>query len=66
MTTSAAPLLFETETLNAIKRRREDLLKRLKRGGVDAHTRVKREERLKQLTAQQMEIETALHMGGRH
>lgn len=58
--------LFETETLNAIRKQREDLLKRLKRGGVDAHTRVKREERLKVLTAQQMEIETALQMGGRH
>ncbi|MCT7667634.1 hypothetical protein [Shinella kummerowiae] len=62
----AAPLLFETETLNAIKKQREDLLKRLKRGGVDAHTRVKREERLKQLTVQQMEIETLLRLGGLH
>lgn len=58
--------LYETETLKAIQKQREDLLKRLKRGGVDAHTRVRREERLKVLTAQQMEIETALRMGGRH
>lgn len=56
--------LFETQTLNAIREQREELLKRLKRGGVDAHTRVRREERLKLLTAQQMEIETALRMGG--
>nr|WP_298099728.1 hypothetical protein [uncultured Shinella sp.] len=63
----AAPLpLFETETLNAIRKQREDLLKRLKRGGVDAHTRVKREERLKTLTAQQIEIETAFGLGGHH
>lgn len=58
--------LFETETLKAIREQREELLRRLKRGGVDAHTRVKREERLKALTAQQIEIETALRMGGKH
>lgn len=55
--------LFETQTLRAIREEREDLLKRLQRGGVDAHTRIKREERLKVLTARQIEIETALKMG---
>ncbi len=61
----AAPVsLFETETLKALQKQREDLLKRLKKGGVDAHTRVKREEKLKLLTMQQMEIETLLHLGG--
>ena len=64
MERAASLPLFETDTLKAIRRQREELLRRLKRGGVDAHTRVKREERLKLLTAQQMEIETALHMGG--
>lgn len=63
MGTAALPL-FETETLTAIRAEREDLLKRLQRGGVDAHTRIKREERLKVLTARQIEIETALHLGG--
>ncbi len=55
--------LFETQTLKAIQAEREDLLRRLQRGGVDAHTRIKREERLKVLTARQIEIETALKMG---
>ncbi len=56
--------LFETQTLKAIQEEREALLKRLKRGGVDAHTRVKREERLKLLTARQIEIETHCGLGG--
>lgn len=56
--------LFETQTLKSIQAEREALLKRLQRGGVDAHTRIKREERLKRLTAQQIEIETQLHLGG--
>lgn len=56
--------LFETETLKAIQEEREALLKRLQRGGVDAHTRIKREERLKRLTAQQIEIETQCGLGG--
>lgn len=55
--------LFETQTLKAIQAEREDLLKRLQRGGVDAHTRIKREERLKRLTAQQIEIETQCGLG---
>jgi len=55
--------LFEMETLEAIKEARKDLLKRLQRGGVDAHTRIRREERLKNLTARQIEIETMLHLG---
>ncbi|KNY13623.1 hypothetical protein AKG11_28225 [Shinella sp. SUS2] len=61
---TVAPLpLFETETLNAVRAEREDLLKRLQRGGVDAHVRIKREERLKVLTARQIEIETQLGLG---
>ncbi|GLR51252.1 hypothetical protein GCM10007923_24600 [Shinella yambaruensis] len=65
MGTAAHLPLFEVETLNAIREEREDLLKRLQRGGVDAHTRIKREERLKVLTARQIEIETALSLGRR-
>jgi len=61
---SIAPLpLFETDTLKSIQGEREALLKMLQRGGVDAHTRIKREEKLKRLTAQQIEIETQLHIG---
>lgn len=58
--------LFETQTLKAIQEEREALLKALKRGGVDAHTRIRREEKLKLLTAQQMEIETQIGLGGAH
>ncbi len=57
--------LFETQTLKSIRAEREDLLKRLQRGGVDAHLRIRREERLKVLTAQQIEIETQLGLGVR-
>ncbi len=66
MATAAHLPLFETETLNAIRGEREDLLRRLQRGGVDAHVRIKREERLKVLTARQIEIETQLGLGTRH
>ena len=55
--------LFEVQTLKAIQEEREALLKKLHRGGVDAHTRIKREERLKHLTAQQIEIETQCGIG---
>ncbi|MGD9476125.1 hypothetical protein [Shinella sp. G-2] len=68
MNTPALPL-FEVETLNAIREEREALLKRLRRGGVDAHTRMRREEKLKTLTARQIEIETTCGIGrtaGRH
>ncbi|WP_411037694.1 hypothetical protein [Shinella sp. BYT-45] len=60
--TDTTPLpLFEVETLKAIREEREALLKKLQRGGVDAHVRIRREERLKLLTARQIEIE--LHLG---
>ncbi|MDP9590103.1 UNVERIFIED_ORG: hypothetical protein J2W19_002659 [Shinella zoogloeoides] len=58
--------LFETQTLKAIQEEREALLDRLKRGGVDAHIRIRREERLKVLTARQIEIETQLGLGAKH
>lgn len=58
--------IYETETLKAIQKQREELLNRLRRGGVDAHTRVKREERLKTLTTRQVEIEARLGLGRRN
>jgi len=57
--------LFEDQTLKCIREEREQLLKKLQRGGVDAHTRIKREEKLKLLTAQQIEIEMVCGLGGR-
>jgi hypothetical protein len=60
----AAPLpLFETQTLEAIKAEREAILKQLKRGGRDARSRIHLEDKVRKLTAQQIEIETALGMG---
>lgn len=60
---SIAPLLTETKTLKSIQKEREDLLKKLQRGGVDAHTRMMRQNKLRLLTAQQIEIETICRLG---
>jgi O-succinylbenzoate synthase len=66
MAQRVAPLpLFERETLKAIQEEREALLKKLQRGGVDAHTRMRREDKLKALTARQIEIEGMLGIGER-
>lgn len=57
----AIPLpLIDAMELAEIKRQREALLKKLNRGGVDARTRIRRETQLRQLTAQQIEIELRL------
>ncbi len=58
--------LFEMQTLNAIQAEREALLKKLQRGGVDAHTRMRREDKLRRLTLRQIEIETLLRLGATH
>lgn len=66
MTAHAAPLpLFQRETLNALQKEREALLKQLQRGGVDAPTRMRREKKLKLLTARQIVLEARLGLGGR-
>lgn len=52
--------LIDAMELAEIKRQREALLKKLHRGGVDARTRIRRENQLRQLTAQQIEIELRL------
>jgi hypothetical protein len=64
--TSAAPLpLFETHTLKAIQAEREAILKQLRRGGRDARARMHLEDKVRKLTAQQIEIETKLGIGRR-
>ncbi len=57
----ALPLFDRTE-LDAIRRQREELLRKLKRAGVDARTRIHREDQLRRLTARQIEIELRLGM----
>ncbi len=59
----ALPLFDRTE-LDAIRHQREELLRKLKRAGVDARTRIHREDQLRRLTARQIEIELRLGMGG--
>jgi len=55
--------LFARSELDAIKRQREHLQRLLKRGGVDAHSRIRREQKLAILTAQQSQIERRLGIG---
>lgn len=57
----ARPLpLIDRIELDRIKGERALLLKKLQRGGVDARTRIHREDTLRLLTARQIEIETRL------
>ncbi len=58
----ALPLFDRTE-LDAIRRQREHLQRLLQRGGVDAHTRIRRQHKLAALTARQIEIERRLGIG---
>ena len=57
--------LFDRAQLDAIRREREALRLKLLRGGVDARTRIHREERLQALTRRQIELEIALGIGRR-
>lgn len=60
----ALPLpLLDAMELAEIKRQREELCRKLRHGGVDARTRIRRESKLRQLTAQQIEIELRLGSG---
>lgn len=62
----AAPLpLFEHPELAAIKIEREQLRRQLERGGCDAHSRIRREQRLALLTARQIQLEARLGIGER-
>ncbi|MBC7313610.1 MAG: hypothetical protein H5U11_14045 [Rhizobium sp.] len=63
----AQPLpLFEHPELRAIKAEREQLVRKLERGGCDAHSRIRREQRLALLTARQIQIEARLGLGKSH
>ncbi len=62
MTRPALPL-FETNTLQAIQAEREAISKKLQKGGRDARARIHLEDKMRKLTAQQIEIETKLGLG---
>ncbi|MDL2401274.1 hypothetical protein [Rhizobium mayense] len=53
--------LFDKHELDAIRYEREELLKRLQRGGMDAHSRIRTEQKVKLLTADLIRLE--LRMG---
>lgn len=62
----AQPLpLFEHPELRAIKAEREKLQRDLARGGMDAHSRIRKEQRLALATARQIQIERRLGIGKR-
>lgn len=57
--------LFDRMELDRIRRERVELQRMLKRGGIEARSRIRREQRLAVLTAKQVEIEARLGIGGR-
>ncbi len=60
----ALPLpLIDAMELAEIRRQREALRRKLRLGGVDARTRIRREQELARLTALQMTIERRLDIG---
>jgi hypothetical protein len=62
--TSTMPLFDSTE-LASVKAECELLSKKLQRGGVDAHTRIRREQKLRLLRARQIRLELELNIGAR-
>ncbi len=57
--------LFDASELDKIRRERLELQRKLQRGGVEARTRIHREEQLRVLTARQIEIELRLGIAGK-
>lgn len=56
--------LFDVSELDKIRRERLELQRKLATGGVDARTRIHREEQLRKLTARQIVIELRLGIAG--
>ena len=52
--------LFDRSELEAVRSERERLLKLLQKGGVDAHSRIRREHKVALLTAKQLQLEKLL------
>lgn len=57
--------LFDSTELARVKAECEQLSRKLQKGGVDAHTRIRREQRLAQLRVQQIRLELQLGLGRR-
>lgn len=54
--------LFDRSELEAVRAERERLLKLLQKGGVDARSRIRREHKVAQLTAKQLQLEKLLEV----
>ncbi len=55
--------LFERSELDAVRAEREELLKKLQKGGRDAHSRIRMEQKVHLLTAKQVRLESQLGIG---
>ncbi|MFD1330239.1 hypothetical protein [Mycoplana ramosa] len=55
--------LFDRSELDAVRAEREDLLKKLQKGGRDAHSRIRMELKVSLLTARQVRLESKLGIG---
>lgn len=56
----AALPLFERSELDAVRAEREELLMKLHKGGRDAHSRIRMEQKVRLLTAKQIRLEQSL------
>ncbi|SOC46627.1 hypothetical protein SAMN05892877_12363 [Rhizobium subbaraonis] len=52
--------LFDRSELDRVRAQREELLKRLQKGGRDARSRIRMEQRVINLTAEQVRLESKL------
>ncbi|WP_454288922.1 hypothetical protein [Rhizobium arsenicireducens] len=57
--------LFDQVELERLRAEREKLQRDLARGGMDAHSRIRKEQRLALATARQIQIERRLGIGKR-
>lgn len=55
--------LFDFKVLKTIQKEREELSRRLRRGGIEAHSRIRMQHKLAMLTAKQVRLESQLGLG---
>lgn len=58
--------LFDFKDLKALQREREELSRKLRRGGIEAHSRIRMQQKLNVLTARQVRLESQLGLGSRN
>ncbi|SOC41604.1 hypothetical protein SAMN05892877_10923 [Rhizobium subbaraonis] len=58
--------LFDRSELDRVRAEREELLKRLQKGGRDARSRIRMEQKVNRLTAAQVRLESQLGIGRKH